>query len=266
MILMWSCALHLLIPGGDAAVGTSGLYLVGGSTAEQDPPVLQFQTEHAALAVTLGKAGLEVLREDATRGEQTASTAALDLEDTALPGVRVTSEMLAESMSVGGVPQWTLWDLDTFENSEGVGGQWSANDRSTCGAPGDLFLGGHCRFSSTVTSRTYSQMPPHTRVRIRARVHFFDNWEGEAVAMQVDGATVWAKAHSWCPGFLKWMCLKYGLDSCGRDTPDKLSHKAEVTVSHSSPDMHLAFGSNLAVGSDACHASWGVDDVSVELT
>lgn len=258
MFRHWACSLTLVATIADAAPATKGLFLVGGSVKENDPPVLALGSDDpsTATAATLGNLGLEVI----SSGE---IVMAVNDDVTSLPGMNSTNVINAESLSVGGVSQWALWDFDSFDTP--ATGMWSTNDRSVCGTPNDLFLGGHCHFGSTTTTRTYENLPPHRQVRIRARVHFFDDWNGESVAIQVDGRTVWARAHSWCPGFLKWMCLKYGVDSCGRDTPDQLSSKAEATVAHTGSTMKLSFGSNLAVGSDACRASWGVDDVSIEV-
>merc|ERR1719167_2140676 len=128
----------------------------------------------------------------------------------------------------------------------------------------DTFLGGHCEFAASRTMRRYRKLPPHSRVRIRARVHFFDEWHGENIEMQVDGKAVWAETHSWCPGFLTWKCLKFGVNVCGQEKPDRLSVKAEATLQHSAYFLDVAFTSNLASGADACHASWGIDDVSIE--
>lgn len=240
-----------------ASCGTSGLFLVGGSVYKDDPPVLTFGSDPSAtMVLTLSSAGVTLARAGVTE-------AAFDGEVTRLPGTTVSTEVAAELAYADGTPQWALWDLDTFDSA--ATGQWSVNDRSACGAPNDLFLGGHCKFGATRTERVYTQLPPHSRVRIHARVHFFDDWQGEAVAIQVDGQTVWARSHKWCSGFLQWMCLKYGVDSCGRDTPDQLSLKAEATLQHSSPSLRLAFHSDLPEGADACGVSWGVDDVSVEL-
>jgi len=254
-------ATSLLLCGPRCAAGApSGMFLLGGSGFPGEPPVLSFGADPAtAAALTTAAAdtgALEVRRAGARQlafGDKVAE----------LPDTVSTGEVMTESISVGGVPQWYLWDLDTFDT---VGtGQWTLNSRSVCGAPNDLFLGGHCRLGAASTARRYELLPPHTRVRIRARVHYFDEWHGEDVAMQVDGATVWAQAHEWCPGFLTWMCIKYGVDSCGGDTPDRLSVKVETILPHAASTLELAFTSSLPTGTDSCRVSWGVDDVSVEL-
>jgi len=214
-----------------------------------------------SLATNLGRTALEVQR----RGEVVAS---FGNDITKLPATDSSGEVAAGmELSVRGVPQWSLWDLDTFDEPNAnlkTLSPWSLNDRGFCGSPGDHFLGGHCRFGATRTQRTYN-LPKHTRVRVRSRVHFIDKWEGQSVSLLAHGQPVWSESHNWCPCFLKWMCEKYGVDSCGRDTPDRLSVKAEAIIAHSGATLDLMFNSSLAVGTDPCYKSWGVDDVSIEL-
>jgi len=248
--------LAVLVAPCSAVPGTKGLFLVGGSKSDRDPPVLAFGPDDLSSTKVILNGGVQVGREGMTE-------MVINADAVQLPVVHTSGNIVADSISVGGLRQWSLWDFDTFDTATSA--LWSANDRSVCGAPGDVFLGGHCKFGATTTFRQYHQLPPHKRVRVQARFHFFDDWKGEQVAMQVDNSTVWSHSHNWCPGFLNWICVKYGVNSCGRDTPDTLSVKAEVTMPHTSSTLKLAFASNLPVGSDACRVSWGVDDVSIEL-
>lgn len=236
-----------------------GVSLRGGVNGDGSAPTVAFgATPSGATSLVSDLHGtvLELNR----RGEAVVS---LGKDLTKFPQTESTGEFSAGmEYSVNSVPQWTLWDLDTFDTPESA--MWSPNDRGFCSSPDDHFLGGHCRFAATTTQRTYS-LPAHTRVRVSARVHFIDKWEGDSVSLLVHGKPVWSESHNWCPCFLKWMCEKYGVDSCGRDTPDRLSVKVEAAFPHSGPTLDLAFNSSLAVGTDPCYQSWGVDDVSVEL-
>lgn len=236
-----------------------GISLRGGFNSDGSPPAVSFGTDpRSATSVTsdLHNTAIEV-----KRGGQTVASIGSEL--TRLPQTVTSGEFSAGTeLAIGGAPQWTLWDLDTFDTPGSA--MWTPNDRGFCGAPGDHFLGGHCRFGATVAQRSYS-LPEHTRVRVRARVHFIDKWEGESISLLAHGKPVWSESHDWCPLFLKWMCEKYGIDTCGRSTPDRLSVKAEAIFAHSSPTLDVAFNSSLPVGTDACYQSWGVDDVSIEL-
>lgn len=248
----------LLLPRA-ALAGPSGVIVLGGSGYPEEPPVASFGEPGSASEVVLTAVGdaVEVRRGGSVQmsfGEEVAQ-----MPSTVLQG----GDMRAESILASGVPQWSLWDLDTFDSAST--GTWTLDSRSSCGSDTDLFLGGHCKLGAANTARRYVQLPPHSRIRIRARVHYFDEWHGEAVALQADDATVWAQAHAWCPGFLTWKCIKYGIDSCGGDTPDRISVKVEATLPHTASTLDLAFASNLVAGTDPCRVSWGVDDVSIEL-
>lgn len=241
--------------GGQRAWGVS---LRGGSGSDGSPPIVTFGVDpQAATSLTSNLLGtaLEVNR----KGEALVS---MNSDLIHLPHTQSAGEIVVDGLSAKGVPQWSLWNQDTFDEPDS--GMWSPNDRGFCGNPGDHFLGGHCRFGATITQRSYD-LPPHTRVRVRARVHFIDKWNGEAISLLVHGQPVWSQSHNWCPSFLKWMCEKYGVDSCGRDTPDRLSVRAEAVFAHSSPMLQIGFNSSLPIGTDPCYQSWGVDDVAIEL-
>jgi len=242
----------------DVAGHPSGISLVG-NLKTGAPPVLVFAAADpsAAVQVTAGGGSFQI-----ARGDQ-APSVTFSASTVQVPDLAIDGELSASSLSVAGIGQWMLWDLDTFDTEDS--NRWSPNDHSFCGAPHDKFLGGHCRFGATTASRRYAELPMHSRVRIKARVHYLDQWDGESVLMMVNNEPVWAQSHSWCPGFLKWMCSKYGVDTCGRDTPDRLSVKVDAVLPHSGPTLDLSFSSNLAHGTDPCYTSWGVDDISLEL-
>jgi len=252
------------VPGG----ATYGIALRGGYGADDSAAAVSFGGADAgatAVASDARGAVMSVKRQ----GEALISFSGLD---TVLPATSIEGDFSLPStlsqISAGGVRQWSLWSLDTFDNDAGKS-PWTPNDRGFCGSHSltqqDFFLGGHCKFAAAKPMRRYSNLPPHTRVRVRASVHFIDKWEGESVALLVHDNPVWSQSHDWCPGFLKWMCEKYGLNTCGRDTPDRLSVRAEAIIAHSSDFLDLAFNSTLPFETDPCYTSWGVDDVSVEL-
>jgi hypothetical protein len=253
--------------GGQQGSHIDGLEILGDPTANL-PAVLAFGTAgHTAL--TTDGASISVIRPGGA-----GFILASDLAK--LPSTKTTGEWsTAMNMGIGGMSQWALLDLDTFDEvgatsqgsslADATAAAWSMNDRSFCTTPHDQFLGGHCRFGATQTVRTYHGLPPHSRLRIRARVHFIDRWQGESVILSADGQSVWSQSHSWCTGFLEQMCIKHGVDSCGKSTPDRLSVRAEATLNHNSPTLEIAFASSLPKGTDACQSSWGVDDVSLEV-
>mmetsp|Transcript_58864 Transcript_58864/g.164425 ORF Transcript_58864/g.164425 Transcript_58864/m.164425 type:complete len:293 (-) Transcript_58864:109-987(-) len=229
----------------------------------QEPARAIFQSDAAVTTVAADGGTVRFLQAG-------GSGVSLSQEIAQMPDAELTGELEAGTLEVGGVPQWALYDLDTFDDVAGgflarPGASWSRGEPGFCGSPNDQFLGGPCRLAAGSSARNYTELPQHSRLRVRARVHFIDRWHGESVTLAVDGAPVWSQSHSWCRGFLKWMCKKYGIDTCGRDTPDRLSVHVDATLRHSAPTLELAFASSLPPGTDACDTSWGFDDVSVEL-
>jgi len=247
------------------AVGTAGVRLTGGNSQTGEMPMVVFGPYPlTASTLTLHDGALQLIR----GGETQIS---FDPQVMKLPYTVIPVPLDTAILAIHYTRQWALWRLDTFDTDTFDGQDinasdaWSVNDHSFCGTRQDTFLGGYCHFASTTTCKKYQQLPPHTRIRVRARVHFLDKWEGESVALVADGNTVWTRSHHWCPGFQTWMCRHYGISSCGHDTPDRLSVKVEATFAHSTPLLDLAFTSTLPAGTDPCTVSWGVDDVSVEL-
>jgi len=235
------------LPSGIAVLGDKG-----------SPPAVSFSSGDPRVTEASLVADGETLEVHSLRG-----VASFSEKVARLPVVDLRADLDAEELSIAGVKQWALWHFDGFDSEED--GNWSSNERSSCNVAGDNFLGGHCRFAATNTSKRFVALPHHEKVKVRARLHFIDEWEGESLFLQVNGQTVWSQSHSWCPGLFKWKCTKFGLDSCGREMPDRISVKAEAMLEHSGEDLEVSFASSLPPGSDACRASWGVDDVSIEL-
>jgi hypothetical protein len=246
MALRWP--LKFLLFGWETLADPSGLYILGGN------PQITFGSDSEAISV----------KGDALELKEGLAVVSLSPELTQLPAATVNGQMQVETLLVDSLPQWRLLDYASFEEDDHAG-HWTRQETSFCGSPQDRFLGGHCQFAAGNVSRRVLALPPHSKVKVTARVHFLDRWEGEAVTLSVDGRTVWSQSHDWCPGFMHWMCSKYGINTCGRDFPDRLSSKVEVTILHTGPELGLTFGSSLAPSTDPCYTSWGVDDVSVEI-
>lgn len=52
---------------------------------------------------------------------------------------------------------------------------------------GGAHLGGHCQTAGTTVRRRFDNLPAHSHLRLRARYHFIDSWEGETAFLQIDG-------------------------------------------------------------------------------
>ncbi|GAB66464.1 hypothetical protein PCYB_092500 [Plasmodium cynomolgi strain B] len=123
-----------------------------------------------------------------------------------------------------GQKQWTLHHLDTFDRKESA---WIPSDISTCGNSPDTFLGGpwygnkrveeslfeanvqngaekgtqrsqiklpcYAIFGAVEAYTTVRDIPKHSALKIKLRVHFFDAWKGDSLFLQADRKTVWAE-------------------------------------------------------------------------
>ena len=197
----------------------------------------------------------------------------LNIHDSDAPGTNVEEhEVVGGTLTLGGSDQWALFSLDDFnENGDG----WFASTKDTpsafsvaakrqsCGVNGDKHLGGYCNFATVDVSKKYIDLPRHSTVRITARVHFFDKWFGEYAYAKVDGQSVWQQSHFFCAKPFSSMCR--GIDTCGDSKySDKMSQKVSITLPHTASELTVTFGADLGDKSP-CVASWGVDDVMIEL-
>ena len=120
---------------------------------------------------------------------------------------------------------------------------------------GNHFLGGHCKASSHTLSKIFDSLPPHTEVRVKARFHFIDKWNGENAYLKVDGGYAWLASHKTAKG--------KGVHMCGSDDvkESKFGVPIDIMETHSASKLELKFGSELNV--DPCVGSFGVDDIEI---
>lgn len=154
------------------------------------------------------------------------------------------------------VALFQLVEHDNFETKNIQG--WNFDELSSCDnelVHPNTFLGGHCKLSSQEISKTYSNLPPHQFLRVSAKFHMFDNWNGEFGYMKLNDQIMWLK-NGVSPN-------KAGsLNLCGSDHPDPAYNlPVEITIPHSEKNVKVSFGSSLKA--DPCSASYGVDDITL---
>ena len=153
-----------------------------------------------------------------------------------------------DSFAISGTKDFSLLNHDDFE---GEVKDWSDKRTNTCTPNGNVFLGGHCKFSYNEVSRTYEINNKHTEIRITASYHMFDNWNGEYGYMKVDNEIVWMREGN---------NDSDGINVCGgKDNDPAFNLLIDVVVPHTSNKVVLSFGSTLQ--KDPCDASFGIDDV-----
>ncbi|CDR94557.1 membrane protein, putative [Babesia bigemina] len=183
-------------------------------------------------------------------------------------------KLSVSKVTSGEVGQWVLWNIDMFD--PGKISPWMPGNISSCGRSVDFFLGGPCKLSKGRVNRFYFGIPQHSEIRLTGRVHFFDQWNGETLSLKVDNNVVWSRKcnsaspdmapsepHNWCPTLSNADCVRFGIDSCGQEYPDRISVHYDVSMRHSGGSMAVEFSSSLET--DPCEASWGIDDVAVYI-
>jgi hypothetical protein len=178
--------------------------------------------------------------------------------------VRVSGQIASGSISSSGplkvssflqndVRQWALVHHDDFEqNTDG----WSTSATNSCDGI-DHHLGGHCNEVNGEVKKTFSGLGDHQYVRLQARYHFLDSWEGETAFAKIGDQIVWTDVND-----VRGM---YDLKSlCAGEHPDnKLSVPIDVTIRHTGPTVDVAFGSTL--DEHPCNESFGIDDVIISV-
>jgi hypothetical protein len=193
--------------------------------------------------------------------------------------------LLAEEVVVGGIKQWALVRQDHFQNADDSNewrfvGTEEPVGTSTCARanPNDRFLGGHCVLANGPARKIYRHLPPHSQVRVTARYHFIDRWMGETAFAQIDNQYVWTQTHRISASTASSSSspsIGVGLDLCGSPQwgETRLSSPIDVSVSHNSDSLIVAFGAHSASSGArrslaeenqlACDRSFGVDDVAI---
>merc|ERR1711907_475946 len=250
-------------------VGSQGLMNVvdAGCDSLCDGAIAMLQVETAAQNASRAKPGNVTINGDMT---VTGSLKAKAIKSTALlvnGSMTVTHSVRAEFLKVEkakalhtesliqlGQKQWALVHHDHFENDHE---NWSDGSSfiQVSDANGDRFMGGHCNFAAGTMSKKY-ELPEHSHLRVQARAHFIDSWEGESAFLQLDDKTVWSQSVD--------ARNSKGLNIAGGDHPEhKWGDVIDVVVPHSAPTVFLEFGSPL--DQHACDESFGVDDVMVHV-
>mmetsp|Transcript_79837 Transcript_79837/g.229182 ORF Transcript_79837/g.229182 Transcript_79837/m.229182 type:complete len:328 (-) Transcript_79837:87-1070(-) len=177
-------------------------------------------------------------------------------------------------VSIGGVKQWQLAHCEGFSEEGHTALGWDKPEVTHCA--GVFMLGGYCKFSADEVNKTFTGLPPHTSLRVRAVFHFIDRWIGEAGYLKLDlgdtyegrsvtGETVkarkpvvvWSEQHA-------QGASTNGLSLCGQSsTPEgKFAVSIDVTVPHVEGSIQLTFGSTME-NNDPCDESWGVSGIEL---
>jgi len=148
-----------------------------------------------------------------------------------------TIRVRTPKLVLGGVTQWTLVASDDFGTPNLKARGWSQDKRTDCGGSGDMFLGGYCNFGDMKVTRTFHRLPVHTAVRLTARFHFFDKWEGQYAYAMINDRVVWVQNHRHCNSIFQSHCK--GISVCGDDAySDRLSTLIDIVLPHNNRALH----------------------------
>lgn len=172
--------------------------------------------------------------------------------------LRVASLTAPLGVLVNGIRQWELARAEDFTG--GAAG-WSRPTVTQCG--GVSMLGGFCRFSTGEVNKTYTSLPAHRQIRIKATYHFIDRWIGEAGFMKVNLGADDRPVVVWSEQWTQAMS-KNGMNICGQKaTPEgKFATAIDIILEHTADSVQLGFGSTMT-DTDPCDESWGVSGVEI---
>jgi hypothetical protein len=167
------------------------------------------------------------------------------------------STLEVPSFLVQDVKQWQLAEHDDFEDKELIKG-WSSTDTSDTDGlifAANTYLGGHCKTSVKSLSKVFYGLPEHNHIKIQAKYHMLDQWNGEFGYLKANNDIVWSQSG-------KTPSHKSAFNFGGSEVADpKYNALIDVTIPHSENSIKLEFGSSLE--KDACEASYGIDDVMI---
>lgn len=152
-------------------------------------------------------------------------------------------------VSYMGVSQWSIASIMNLD--DGARG-WSNQATTMCG--GKLLLGGCEKFSAGETYKSFTGLPEHAQVRIKANLYFIDQWGGETAYVKVDDNVVWTQS-------LDQQATKQGVNICCGSAPESMfGAPVDIVLPHSESFVKVTFGSTVSEGKKAF---WGVDGVQV---
>lgn len=158
------------------------------------------------------------------------------------------------------VDQWKLIMHDSFHKNE-TSLSWNHDKVTKCNHYN--MMGGHCQTSSKELIKEFTNLPPHSQVKIEATYHFIGSWDSHSGYLKVDNLNyqkenpkyVWTNR---CKnGKVNPIIKLCPVEVC------KMASPINVTLDHSDKTIKLIFGSTLERGS--CEQSYGISDVKIYI-
>lgn len=120
-------------------------------------------------------------------------------------------------------------------------------------------LGGYCNFAAEEVSKTFTKIPAHKNVKIKATFHYIDAWMGESAYLKASVGdelhTVWSETYDSSGG---------SIDVCGgKHSEARFASPIEVNIPHEGDKLTVTFGTT--VDMDPCDLSWGVSNFQLYI-
>ena len=120
-------------------------------------------------------------------------------------------------------------------------------------------LGGYAKFAGGEVTKTFTEIPAHTKLRVVATYHFIDAWNGESGFMRANIGRDNMMEYLWTEKY-DFSKAKNGINICGAVYPEgRLSSTIDVTIPHLSDMITFGFGSTL--DQDPEENSFGVSNI-----
>ena len=154
------------------------------------------------------------------------------------------------------VSQWRLIAEDTWNKNLTTNG-WDFDLVSQC--QHSYFFGGHCLLSKKEISKTYTNIPKHSMIRIESFYHHLGKWNSNSGYLKLantkdDHKYLWTNI---CKN--KQSSIYNNL--CGYETC-KINVPISVTIPHKKTTLAISFGADLN-HDHSCEASYAVSEIRI---
>eukprot|EP00940_MAST-03C_sp_MAST-3C-sp2_P000260 g260.t1 len=162
-----------------------------------------------------------------------------------------------EDFHRGTVSDWkNVGDMTPLPPNNGISTCMNENSREA-----DYYLGSYGKMEAT---KKYV-LPTHSRLRIKGRFHFFDNWRQECVYVKINDKMMWTRCHKWTKKIFQFDSDIFSV--CGSPHyPDRLSVPVDIVIDHTNDEsgateIQLALGGTI----DSNDGTWGFDDLQIYI-
>jgi hypothetical protein len=205
-----------------------------------------------------------------SQGDKDVLTVTSDGDIVARTKILAAAQLQADAgFLVNDVAQWAMVAAEDF--SQGKDG-WATSNAANSGSAttsqcqnGLFMLGGFRGLASHSVSKTFSGLPAHNRLRVRAVYHFIDEWGGETGYMSLSSGNKGAMEYAWTETYdvADFTGL---LDVCGAEMGEgRFAVPVDVAIPHDGDSVTVEFGSTLELPAANSSGFYGISSVEIYL-